>query len=383
MFEKARRPEDNNRKRHLWTLLQKTQRRLKFTERAANIGYWEFDITDHSVYWSAEMYRLFETDFCRNICKNNLIQEQIPREDRLRCKNVLKELRQQGKRSKGLIRLQRPAETRYCQYNAYLIKEDGQDKIAGTLQDITDLIEAQNALKQAKDAAERANHEKSRFLAHASHDLRQPMQALKLYLAALAEHPLPQTLRELTNKAEISAENLRLMLDNFLDVSRLDVGGIKYHPREFDIGGLMLRIASESADLAAEKSIKFHCLGRKQTVWGDPVLIERIIRNLLENALKFTRNKIVLGSRKEKNKLRIMILDNGNGIIPEEKELIFKEFYQSRRQKGRQYGGSGLGLAIVNKLTMLMKSRLDLDTIPGRGSCFSFTLPLYKPAENS
>ena len=202
-------------------------------------------------------------------------------------------------------------------------------------------------------------------------------------LAALAEHPLPQTLRELTNKAEISAENLRLMLDNFLDVSRLDVGGIKYHPREFDIGGLMLRIASESADLAAEKSIKFHCLGRKQTVWGDPVLIERIIRNLLENALKFTRNKIVLGSRKEKNKLRIMILDNGNGIIPEEKELIFKEFYQSRRQKGRQYGGSGLGLAIVNKLTMLMKSRLDLDTIPGRGSCFSFTLPLYKPAENS
>ena len=375
--------EDITEKRQLSSILQKTQRRLEFAERTASIGYWEFDIKARKIYWSAEIYRLFGIDARRISGKRNIIKERILKEDLPLYKSKLQALLRSQTTAEGLVRLRcEQGNIVYCMFNAGIMIEEGIKKIAGTFQDITPLIETQNALRQAKEEAERANYEKSCFLAQASHDLRQPMQALKLYLAGLIEGNLDKRQLQMAEKADAAADNLRSMLDNFLDISQLEVGGLRYHPREFNIGTLMRRIAAESADLAADKHIRFHCFGRERIVLSDPHLVERMIRNLLGNAFKFTSDKVILGSRREGNRLRIMVLDNGSGVIPEEAELIFKEFYQSKRQNDRHRCGAGLGLSIVRKIAALIGNKLKLVSIPERGSCFSFTLPLVtvKPA---
>ncbi len=372
--------ENISEREHLSALLGKTWQRLEFAEKTAAIGYWEIDLATRETYWSTEMYRLFGQIPHQKLKKHNIITEYMQKEDWQAYKQNIKNVLRRGTPTEGQARLQdKEGRIIYCQYNAGLLRENGKHKLAGTFQDISKLIETQNALKIAKEEAERANQEKSYFLAQASHDLRQPMQALKLYLSTLAETPMHRLPQELISKAEISAENLRLMLDNFLDISQLEVGGIKYFPCLFNVHIMLHRIAAEATDLAAERQIKFSCLGQGQTVWSDPVLVERIIRNLLGNALKFTKNKIILGSRREEKHLRIMILDNGSGILPEEKELILKEFYQSNRHKKHHHQGSGLGLAIVSKLLDLIGSKLEIASIPERGSCFSFTLSLDRP----
>lgn len=359
--------------------LQKVSQRLEFAEKTAKIGYWELNIAKRKIYWSAEMYRIFDISPHNHFPKPAIIRKIINKADFPTYKQQIHELLRSGTPASGQLRLNRKdGSTIYCIYKASITCDDGQKKIAGTFQDLSAQIATQLALQKAMERAEKLNRDKSYFLAMASHDLRQPMQALNIFIHTLFAEKLNHRQSEILEKIEASANNLKNLLDNLLDISKLDSGGVRAELEVFDIGGLLQNIAAEYHALAHYKSIKFHALLHHGVVQSDPVLVERIIRNLLSNAFKYTNSKIVLGCKRQGKHYRVMILDNGPGIDQKEQEQIFEEFYQSPQQPEHRKQGAGLGLTIVKKIATILGTRIRIDTIPERGTCFSFLIPMYK-----
>lgn len=259
-----------------------------------------------------------------------------------------------------------------------MLREGERNKIAGTFQDITKLIEMQKDLEKAKRSAEASDRSKSYFLAQASHDLRQPMQALRIFISTLEEEPLDNRQKELLGKISASADNLNNLLDNLLDISKLDSEGFEACLGNFDISDLLKNIFFEFHEIARSRGIHFHTSLCHYTVCSDALLVERVIRNLLSNAFKYTRNKVLLGCKRENDRIRVLVMDNGEGITAEEKERIFDEFYQSRNINDNSRSGAGLGLSIVRRISDILGLDISVDSRPGRGSNFSFLLPLEK-----
>lgn len=371
--------EDITERRQLSNTLNKTTQRLDFAEKIAKIGYWELDFSHKKLYWSAEMFRIFGVPASQASPKRNIIREQILKEDLPLYKEKLGDLIRNSHQVEGQVRIRRPnGILRYCFFKAGIINDDGQRKIAGTFQDLTPLIETQMALEKARKLAEDMNRAKSYFLAQASHDLRQPMQALSMFISALTEERLNPRQTMLINKIEASADNLKNLLDNLLDLSKIESGGVKCECINFNIGNLLKKIAAEYNEIAKSKNISFHYIPHNVVVFNDPLLVERIIRNLLTNAFKYTRNKIILGCKWHGGYIRIIISDNGVGIKAEEQEKIFDEFYQSNEIPENRRNGAGLGLTIVKRISDIIGTTVKFDSVAGQGTCFYFDLPIIR-----
>ncbi|PWC37518.1 ATP-binding protein [Azospirillum sp. TSO35-2] len=227
--------------------------------------------------------------------------------------------------------------------------------------------------------AERANAAKTHFLAAASHDLRQPVQSLVLLTSALAirlgDHPAAS----LVGSIEASMDALCRLLDAILDVSKLDAGTVSPTVQTVSLGAIFERLEGEYRLRAAEKGIAFRSVPNSLTLCADPALLERIIRNLVENALRYTdHGRILLGCRRSAKGLRIQVYDTGIGIPQEHLERIFHEFYQVSNPTRDRGKGLGLGLAIVDRLARLLGYRVHVASWPGKGSCF--TLEISDPA---
>lgn len=370
---------DITEKAELAAQLDKVSRRLEFAERTTLLGYWELDLHTRRFYWSAEMYRIFGVDPHANRPQHNYIRDLIIPEDLPLYKEKLRELLQTSVPVEGLLRIQRPDKKQvYCFFKASLRYENNRRFIAGTFQDLTLLIETQLQLEEAVRRAEELSSAKSYFLAQASHDLRQPMQALKIFISALLDEKLSPQQQNLVHKIDESSSNLNNLLDNLLDISRIEAGGLAFHPASFDLGKLLSGLAREYRDLAQSRKIEFRFIPFRQVVFSDPLLIERIIRNLLNNAFKYTQNKILLGIKRHKKKILIMVLDNGCGISPEEQSKIFGDFYQSRQCPSQKKMGAGLGLAIVSRIAGLLGADIRVYSQLGKGSCFTLELPYKK-----
>ncbi|AWK85201.1 hybrid sensor histidine kinase/response regulator [Azospirillum thermophilum] len=240
--------------------------------------------------------------------------------------------------------------------------------------------EAERARHEAVVAlmlAERANAAKTHFLAAASHDLRQPVQSLVLLTSALAGRLADHPAAALVGSIETAVEALCRLLDAILDVSKLDAGTVSPNVQTVPLGTIFERLESEYRMRAAEKGIGFHTVGTGLSIQADPALLERIIRNLLENALRYTdKGRILLGCRRTRNSLRIQICDTGIGIPPEHLERIFHEFYQVSNPARDRGKGLGLGLAIVERLARLLGYRVQVASQPGKGSCFTLEIPV-------
>ena len=219
---------------------------------------------------------------------------------------------------------------------------------------------------------------KSFFLAQISHDLRQPMQALSIYVCSLLEEKLTPEQYTIVKKIKNSTDNLRNMLNNLLDISQIDARGLQYTPQKLDIKIPLQRIAEDYKTIAQCQNLKFYSHFQNRIIYSDSLCIERIIRNLLSNAFKYNAGKIVFGSRKENNGIRIFIIDNGCGISPNETDKIFNDFYQSNQIAKNRYNGAGLGLSICKKLAKIIGTTIEVKSIEGRGTCFSFYLPISK-----
>src|SRR5262245_35537999 len=231
-------------------------------------------------------------------------------------------------------------------------------------------------LRRQKERAEEANIAKSRFLASASHDLRQPVHALGMFVGALRDRDMDQESRRLVGQIDGSISALDGLFTSLLDISRLDAGVIQVHLRPFRIQPLVERICREAAPELERKNVELCLVPCTMSVYSDPILLERILRNLVSNAIRYTDNgRVVVGCRRG-GRLSIEVWDTGCGIAPDQHELIFQEFYQIGNPERDRTRGLGLGLAIVKRLTAMLEIPLTVRSQENRGSVFKLSVRL-------
>ena len=247
-----------------------------------------------------------------------------------------------------------------------------------------ELIEALSRQKEIAEAAraqaEAANRSKTQFFAAANHDLRQPLHALGLMAAALSERSRDPGVTGLVSSINASVEALEGLFNELLDMSKLDAGAVKPELRDFPVSRILDRLRLELAPEAAEKGLRLRVTGSRAWVRSDPVLLERILRNLISNAIRYTaRGGVVAGARRRGGALTLEVWDSGVGIAEAERGRIFEEFYQLGNAGRSSRKGLGLGLAIIQRLCHLLGYRVRVDSRPGRGSVFRFEVPMVAP----
>ena len=245
--------------------------------------------------------------------------------------------------------------------------------------DVTEQEAAAQAVLEARDEADRATTIKTRFLAAASHDLRQPLQSVGLYLAVLSRELGESKAQEIASKMRQSLNSMAEILDALLDISKLDSGSVVADQRTFPLQEMLDQIAVHIVPHAEEKGLSLRIEPVRFTVESDPALLQRIVENFVGNALRYTEaGEVSVVCRKEGESVRIEVSDTGVGIPPEALETIFEEYFQLENPIRNRSKGLGLGLAIVRHLARLLDHKLDVQSVPGRGSTFSVSLPLIE-----
>jgi two-component system, sensor histidine kinase len=249
------------------------------------------------------------------------------------------------------------------------------------------LLERKREAEASRLAAEQANQAKSKFLATASHDLRQPLQALRLFSDALQDTAKEKETVRLAGQIGKSVNALVDMFDDLLDVSRLDAGIVEPRKQHFMLDALFDRVYSDFAPLAQAKGLSFHlpvCLGNegglqnkcRVAIYSDPFLLERMLRNLISNAIRYTdTGGIEVRCICKPDKVGLEVVDTGIGIRAETLPHIFEEYYQVDNPHRDRRKGLGLGLAIVRRIETLLESNVQVSSEPGVGSVFSFEVP--------
>jgi signal transduction histidine kinase len=229
-----------------------------------------------------------------------------------------------------------------------------------------------------KEAAEKANQAKSHFLAAASHDLRQPMHALGMYVASLKSQLHDHKSAATLNKVEASVSAMESMFNAILDVSKLEAGVVTPDISPVSAKGLLVGLHEEFSHEASARNLelRLHCK-LEEFVNSDPVLLARILRNLICNALRYTKQGgVLIAARRREEHIRFQVWDTGLGIPPEHIKDIFQEFFQLSNPQRDRSQGLGLGLAIADRLARLMGHTLTVHSLPGRGSMFSLDVPI-------
>jgi PAS domain S-box-containing protein len=249
----------------------------------------------------------------------------------------------------------------------------------GSNSDVTERKELYCALQAAMESTERAHAAKSRFFAAASHDIRQPLHAARLFAEALARTARTEKDGEIIGNLESSLEDMGELLDAVLDISTLDARTVRPDLYRIPLTFLFDRLTAEFLPQAMAKGLEFRAIPNAHTVLSDVALLGRILRNLISNAIRHTdTGGILLGARRRGDCLRLEVWDTGAGIPEDQLDRIFEEFYQLPMAGGATHQGLGLGLAIVRRLTDLLGHRLDVRSIPGRGSVFAVEVPLAR-----
>jgi len=254
------------------------------------------------------------------------------------------------------------------------------DALEGRVEERTAALTRVNSeLESARAKADAANRDKTRFLAAASHDLLQPLNAARLYTATLIERAGGTHLADLAHSIEASLSAVEEIMSALLDISRLDGGHLKPSPTAFALHDLFRKLEVEFQPMARERAIDLRLNGTARAVFADRTLVARIAQNLVSNAIKYTRpgGRVVVGCRLRGQRIRLDIIDTGIGFNRDQHALIFAEF--SRLEHGaRMAQGLGLGLSIVKRLVTALGLTLELDSVEGRGSRFSIYLPATK-----
>ena len=267
------------------------------------------------------------------------------------------------------------------------IEGKGGRLVAAAIRDVTERKQAESELIQAREAAERAqqvavearisadraNMGKSRFLATASHDLRQPLQALALLNRTLRGFVSDPDAAEALLQQEQTITSMSRLLNALLDISKLESGAIKPAPADFPLSQLFEELRREFSGLALEKGLAFKVEESGEWANSDASLVEEVLRNLVSNAIKYTqRGAVKVLCRREGQTIRVEIHDTGIGIPADQIPYIFDEFYQVGVSTHSSREGYGLGLSIVQRIAVLLDLNLTVRSEPGQGSIFSF-----------
>src|SRR5690554_1216740 len=229
-------------------------------------------------------------------------------------------------------------------------------------------------IEKALNVARKANEEKNRFMAAASHDLRQPLHAMTLFLGSL-RHMAPEgQMRELIDKIDETSMILHEQFNSLLDLSKFDAGVVTADQADFRLDLLLKNIADAATQEAQQKQIALHLYAAPVTVRSDMLLMERMLRNLVMNAVRYTeQGSVSIQVRELAHGLVISVIDTGVGIVEEEQARIFSDYYQVSNKVRSKNKGSGLGLAIVKRIAALLNMTVSLKSTPDAGSTFSIT----------
>ena len=239
-------------------------------------------------------------------------------------------------------------------------------------------------LQVQKQEAEQANIAKSKFLAAASHDLRQPLHALTLFTSVLDESIQYPKVRKVVDQIKASVDALQNLFNALLDISRLDAGVIQVEKSSFYLQPLLDKLVNDFTPLAMEKGLRIDCAASECAVHSDLTLLERILRNYIANAIRYTDSGVItVTCRANSNTVTIDVIDTGRGIPAENQQVIFDEFHQLGNPERDRSKGLGLGLAIVQRTAKLLDHPIAVDSQPGRGSTFSVSVPQAEKVEEN
>jgi signal transduction histidine kinase/CheY-like chemotaxis protein len=267
----------------------------------------------------------------------------------------------------------------YCRTTYHMLRE--------TIRLRLENVELVSHLQEERDRAQAADRAKTRFLAAASHDLRQPIHALSLLITTLAMlghrgAVASGDARDLAGKAKSIVGNLSALLNGLLDISRLDAGVVTVARETVNLSQLFYHLSNEFAPAAKDRGLDWRIVECRLLVDSDPMMLKRILGNLLSNAFRYTRSGgVLLGCRRRGASVEIQIWDTGPGIPADQQTIVFEEFVQLQNPARDRAQGLGLGLAIVRRTTVLLQHPLKLVSVTGRGSMFSVTVPKASAVE--
>lgn len=371
------------------TALRENQKRLEFALQCSHTGGWESDLTTLTANRTIGHDRIFGYETLLPTWTYEMFLEHVLPEDRTEVDRRFREAVANATTWSVECRIRRvDGEVRWIWAAGERQPDESgtAPRMAGIVQDITDRKHVEQALRESLESltaarieAEQANVAKSRFLAAASHDLRQPLSALSLYVGALRRQVGPVGTKMLINMKDC-IDSLSELLSKLLDLSKLDAGVVMPNPSDFRLGDELAQLASVHAPEAQTKGLRLRCLPTAWTVHTDPVLFRRLLGNLIENAIRYTeKGGVLVAARRRLNKTWIEVWDTGIGMPSNRTAEAFEEFRQLHDEARTR--GSGLGLAIVGKTAALLGLQIRVHSRLGRGSMFAIEVPVAQPRE--
>ncbi|WP_449228580.1 PAS domain-containing protein [Azospirillum argentinense] len=361
--------------------LRRSEERLTIALAASEAGIWDFDLRDRTLAWSDGMYRLYGVTPDNFSPGEDSFFGLVHPADRDAVRRFTKDVLE-ARRSdyRGEFRILHPREgVRWIMAIGRPVYENGRlVRLSGLNIDITGRKAMEEALRDAKAKADEANISKSKFLAAASHDLRQPLQSALLFAGVLHHHVDPGKGRGPLASLERALETLKNLLDSLLDVSRLDAGVITPQIGTVPLRPMLEEIEAAYVPIAASKGLEFTLVqpAPDLAVRSDRLLLGRMLRNLVENAIRYTEAGYVRVSCEATNgSVRITVQDSGIGISAEQQTKVFEEFHQVGNPERDRNQGLGLGLAIVKRLSRLLNHPVSVRSEPAHGSVFAIEAP--------
>jgi len=370
-------------------VLRTREQQLSLAQRSASAGTWDWDVAANHVTWSPECCDVLGIDPDLPTLAR-LLSIVLP-EDRPAVRQKLESAPVHADDEFRIdFRINHPHHgKRWIGCIGRVVERDlaGQPiRITGLAVDLTDRKAIEESLCRAKDAAEAADRAKTRFLAAASHDLRQPIQA-----AALYAHVLRTSIdgnadaREVLDLLKASIESLNGMLSGLLDLSRLEAGAADVSVLDFVPRDLMQRLSAEFRGVADRSGVSLRCVASSTPISTDPQLLERVLRNLVSNAIAHggadERGRVLLGVRRRAHAVEFQVWDSGPGIPEDARDIIFEEFRQLKNPERNANQGFGLGLSIVARIARLLGLEVTVRSQVGRGSVFSVAVPRARTPE--
>ena len=375
-------------RREVERALQLVSERLALATRAASVGIWDWDISQNQLLWDDTMYELYGIARDQFSGAYEAWEAGLEPEDTLRCREEIQMALRGDKEFDIEFRVRwADASVHHVHGKASVIRDESGKalRMLGTNWDITARKHAEAELVEAKEAAEGATRAKSEFLATMSHEIRTPMNGVVGMTELLLMTDLNTEQRGYADLAMRSAECLLTVIDDILDFSKVESGKMDLEAIDFALRTVIEETADLLAERAQSKGLELACLVHYDVpvvVRGDPVRLGQILTNLLGNAIKFTatgevvlRAKLVEASG-QAVVIRFEVADTGIGITPEGRSRLFQSFSQADGSTTRKFGGTGLGLAISKRLAELMGGAIGVDSEPGKGSTFWFTVRL-------
>ncbi len=373
--------------------LEENQAQHRETQQVAKLGGWEFDVRTQRIIWSEEVFRLYDRDPKLGPPSYEEFVGMVPDAHRVKLTEAVQRALTEGVRYSIEHELTSADPARFLRGTGQPVADEhGQIvRLVGTVQDITEQMEAKQKMLAAKEAAEEAMLAKSDFLAMMSHELRTPMNGVLGMAELLRDTPLNEEQRDYLDIIQTSGQSLLYVINDILDFSKMEAGKLSIDGIDFDLRAVVrdcvqiVETGAKSKGLSMELDIEN---APRRAVNGDPARVRQILINLLGNAVKFTQKGTIRlevrleGEASPEQQVYFSVTDTGIGIPDAVQKNLFQSFTQGDSSTTRQYGGTGLGLAISRRLTELMGGTIGVQSVPRQGSTFWVVIPFRSASES-